>query len=980
STEEEKKLQDWLAAPDCSTNYTTALNNKVTGTGQWIFKDLTYLKWKEEGSILWIQGKGNVLYISVIDSQDVYLTSNSVIYHYFDMRDNIGAKSSFQGFLLSLLLQLGAQDQKIDPALKDLYNASKNGLSLSKPTDTKLVNTLKKIMKNMIQKKHQIYIVIDALDECKNALLVIELVAEIACFSMIKIIISSRNHPSENLKCSTISLSGNDMVQKDIAIFMEMKIAIENTSLKAKVQETLMEKADGGFRYIDCQVQSLKDCTNAKTVHQVLDQLPSSLNETYAEAMKKCKKGHNFENIHHLLLWLLHSSKPLNTSQVEIIFSIDLSSSTIDSSNGIKIKLEDIVDTTLVTTNDKKIVQLAHASVKEFLLQNQDNIHQSDLFDLNAHLAHNVIAQMCLIYLQQQIYSETIWFESAEVQDITTFGQYATRYWAEHSKYNEKAQMPNEETIKLTLDFVQEDSKSFENWKKNYYPIPAEELTLKDCNILHIIAYLGLTESAGRLFSNILASHSNPQNHKTSHKGDALGSVIQAAAYGGHKDIVELLLDNGADIEAQGGFHGTAIEAAAAKGHKDIVELLLLHNANVNTQGGYYGTAMQAAAAEGYKDVVELLLLHNADVNAQSGEYGTAIEAAAELGHKDIVELLLKHNADVNIQGGYYESVMKAATAQGHIDILEILLLHGADVNDVQSGEFGTAIEVAAEVGSKDIVEWLLMHNADVNIQGGYFGTAIEAAAEEGHKDIVELLLIHNADINAQAGYYGTAMQGAASEGHKDIIELLLSHGANINAQAGYYGTALHAAAAKGHKDIVELLLNHGANLNTQAGYYGTALQGAATNGHKDIVEFLLNHDADLSTQVGYYGTAIQGAAANGHKDIIELLLEHGANTNAQAGYYGTAIQAATAEGHKNIVELLLLHGAEINISAGYFGTAVQAAAARGHSDIVQLLLDHKADVSINAGYFGSAIQAATATDHKDIAELLQKHTADVNV
>ncbi|KAJ3818676.1 hypothetical protein F5880DRAFT_1510769 [Lentinula raphanica] len=59
STEEEKKLQDWLAAPDCSTNYTTALNNKVTGTGQWIFKDLTYLKWKEEGSILWIQGKGS---------------------------------------------------------------------------------------------------------------------------------------------------------------------------------------------------------------------------------------------------------------------------------------------------------------------------------------------------------------------------------------------------------------------------------------------------------------------------------------------------------------------------------------------------------------------------------------------------------------------------------------------------------------------------------------------------------------------------------------------------------------------------------------------------------------------------------------------------------------------------------------------------------------------------------------------------------
>ncbi|KAJ3769348.1 hypothetical protein FB446DRAFT_706308 [Lentinula raphanica] len=57
STDEEKKLQDWLAAPDCSTNFTTALNQKVAETGQWIFKDPVYLEWKEKGSILWIQGK-----------------------------------------------------------------------------------------------------------------------------------------------------------------------------------------------------------------------------------------------------------------------------------------------------------------------------------------------------------------------------------------------------------------------------------------------------------------------------------------------------------------------------------------------------------------------------------------------------------------------------------------------------------------------------------------------------------------------------------------------------------------------------------------------------------------------------------------------------------------------------------------------------------------------------------------------------------
>ncbi|KAJ3969371.1 hypothetical protein EV361DRAFT_355723 [Lentinula raphanica] len=58
STDEEKKLQDWLAAPDCSINFATALNQRVVGTGQWILNNPIYLEWEKKGSILWIQGKG----------------------------------------------------------------------------------------------------------------------------------------------------------------------------------------------------------------------------------------------------------------------------------------------------------------------------------------------------------------------------------------------------------------------------------------------------------------------------------------------------------------------------------------------------------------------------------------------------------------------------------------------------------------------------------------------------------------------------------------------------------------------------------------------------------------------------------------------------------------------------------------------------------------------------------------------------------
>ncbi|KAJ3769352.1 hypothetical protein FB446DRAFT_812382, partial [Lentinula raphanica] len=401
STDEEKKLQDWLAAPDCSINFATALNQRVVGTGQWILNNPIYLEWEKKGSILWIQGKAGsgktFLITSIIDNLRNTKSISLVVYHYFDICNNIGDKSSFQGLLLSLLLQLGAHKQRIHPALKSLHESSKHGLSHSKPTDNKLANTLERIIKDMAQQNHQIYIIIDALDECKDSFSLLEFVTAIASFSLVRILISSRNYQPEHLRYPTVSLTNNIMVDNDIATFVNAKLSLEGTDLRAEVQKTLMTKADGGFRYIDCQIQSLKTCASVRKVHQALQQLPVDLNEIYTQAIRKCQKSPHSEDIHHLLLWLLYSFKPLHMSQVAVILSINISLSTIEPATDMLIGLEYIVDTTLVTITDKKIVQLAHASVKEFLLQIQSDIHQKDIFDINSNLAHNVIAQMCLI-------------------------------------------------------------------------------------------------------------------------------------------------------------------------------------------------------------------------------------------------------------------------------------------------------------------------------------------------------------------------------------------------------------------------------------------------------------------------------------------------------------------------------------------------------------------------------------------------------
>jgi ankyrin repeat protein len=73
--------------------------------------------------------------------------------------------------------------------------------------------------------------------------------------------------------------------------------------------------------------------------------------------------------------------------------------------------------------------------------------------------------------------------------------------------------------------------------------------------------------------------------------------------------VVKVLLENGADVNAQGWRYGNALQAAAAaRGNTEVVKVLLENGADVNAQGGLYGNALQAAQLKGNTNVVEILL------------------------------------------------------------------------------------------------------------------------------------------------------------------------------------------------------------------------------------------------------------------------------------------------------------------------------------------------------------------------------------
>lgn len=159
-------------------------------------------------------------------------------------------------------------------------------------------------------------------------------------------------------------------------------------------------------------------------------------------------------------------------------------------------------------------------------------------------------------------------------------------------------------------------------------------------------------------------------------------TVIIAAAWNGHADVVEVLLEHGADVEARldsGG--GTALHIAAFDGYVATVRVLIENGADVNAIYGSsfdFGiTALSDASQESEADVVKLLLEHGADVNAASRSRGvTALMRAARWARPTTIRALLAHpDIDVNKKDASNKTALDWAKGK---EIKELLKQAGA--------------------------------------------------------------------------------------------------------------------------------------------------------------------------------------------------------------------------------------------------------------------------------------------------------------
>jgi ankyrin repeat protein len=276
------------------------------------------------------------------------------------------------------------------------------------------------------------------------------------------------------------------------------------------------------------------------------------------------------------------------------------------------------------------------------------------------------------------------------------------------------------------------------------------------------------------------------------------GTAIRNAAAAGHLEIVELLLQRGADpnLPEEGiAPQGHALYSAATNGHWEIARLLLEHGAHPNVEVESSADTLSRVISKGDQRMLELLcsygaaravhlLAHANDLQTAAAVFAAApalandpdaLAGAAAGGHESFVRLMLRYQPDLPRRVTFPSWSVGAKTRE----LNELLFAHGMDPS-APNWLGVTPLHELARTGDVDKAALFLDHGADLHARDDDLcSTPLGWAAKFGQREMVEFLLGRGAEPNlADDPPWATPLAWAVRRGHADIAELLRRHGA----------------------------------------------------------------------------------------------------------------------------------------------------------------------------------------------------------
>uniref|UniRef100_A0A8C9F0Y0 Ankyrin 3 n=1 Tax=Pavo cristatus TaxID=9049 RepID=A0A8C9F0Y0_PAVCR len=453
---------------------------------------------------------------------------------------------------------------------------------------------------------------------------------------------------------------------------------------------------------------------------------------------------------------------------------------------------------------------------------------------------------------------------------------------------------------------------------------------------------------------------------------------LHVASKRGNANMVKLLLDRGAKIDAKTRDGLTPLHCGARSGHEQVVEMLLDRGAPILSKTKNGLSPLHMATQGDHLNCVQLLIQHNVPVDDVTNDYLTALHVAAHCGHYKVAKVLLDKKANPNAKALNGFTPLHIACKKNRIKVMELLLKHGASIQAVTESGL-TPIHVAAFMGHVNIVSQLMHHGASPNTTNVRGETALHMAARAGQTEVVRYLVQNGAQVEAKAKDDQTPLHISARLGKADIVQQLLQQGASPNAATTSGYTPLHLSAREGHEDVASVLLEHGASLAiiTKKGF--TPLHVAAKYGKIEVANLLLQKNAspDASGKSGL--TPLHVAAHYDNQKVALLLLDQGASPHASAKNGYTPLHIAAKKNQMDIATTLLEYGADANAVTRQGIAPVHLASQDGHVDMVSLLLTRNANVNLSNKSGLTPLHLAAQEDRVNVAEVLVNQGAAVD-
>ncbi|KAK3315758.1 ankyrin repeat-containing domain protein [Apodospora peruviana] len=272
-------------------------------------------------------------------------------------------------------------------------------------------------------------------------------------------------------------------------------------------------------------------------------------------------------------------------------------------------------------------------------------------------------------------------------------------------------------------------------------------------------------------------------------------------------------------LEATNSHGETPLMTAVNAGHIPIVEVLLSQGADVNaSRASDRWTPLHFATAHCHKKGADLLLSQllinrGAAVNTGNDEGLPPLFFAIIKERAPMVRFLVSVGADINARDRSGQSMLCLAVKYASENMVRLLLELGAKF-DVRNTIGKTELGYAIKQGRENVARMLLDKGANGNNRDQFQMTPLFYAARNGRVDMMELLLEQRpgTDFDARDVFRMTPLAHAALSARFEAVMFLLRKGANIdNANKGAR-TLLCVAASKGREGVVRWLLERWAN------------------------------------------------------------------------------------------------------------------------------------------------------------------------